>query len=514
MPTQTDNETEFLQMGGPARGSLKSFAEELPTVLKKNGDTKAFDITNRRHSRYEELLPEWKFMWTSYQGGKKYRDEQLFQFVSEMGKNFQRRKDEAFNFQYDKKIVDAYFKYIFKNKVEREGFEGIPKDNIDGKGSDMTAFMKKVAVFRHVFNKFHILIDSPKAPRNPETGEPIQISEAERVEMGLEPFAVLIFPWQLIDFYKVGGKFQWALIVTNEVNKANPFTDDKEVEVFNLWTPLELIKFVENENKDLVVIDRVIHGLGEVPLIDCTFEQTDEETQFSLGDYYKLATINRTIFNLVSLINQNLFTQTFGQLVLAEGMDPEVTGVHAAFTEPVEGTGQTRYIQPKGENVIRIWEMIKNYRIEMYFVSGLFKKSDQQLAETAESKSWDFVETEKFLGSIADELMIIEKMIAQFVLLWKSDTLSERFKTEYNKDYQVADLEAELKNLLDIEALEVKSDTFTIEVLKKTVAKFLPNIPSETETKIIKEFEKSLKSAADPVMDTSGENVSLSGERE
>ena len=189
-------------------------------------------------------------------------------------------------------------------------------------------------------------------------------------------------------------------------------------------------------------------------------------------------------YNLMQRTGQmNIIKQLFGLLVISEnfarqgqnipedgrgGGTPEkfsrVLARSAAIWESSDERGTSRYISPGGVETEQIREENRMLKKEMFDVVGLAVQRDNLIAQTAESKAWDFQNVRQFLTSRVEILEQYELECWKLMNLWDGSVRIP--DVIYNRDFAVTDLKSSVEALLGLR--ELSDDAAYRKILART----------------------------------------------
>lgn len=478
------------------------------------------NIGGRKHPEYDKLIDLWNFLMASYRGGLGMQGRSgmdatqvnmlkpsgyyagLFRFKRESTDDYIVRTAQTPYRPYARKIIQAFANYVCKEEPEREGTESFADliENCDRKGSSLLAFTRGMLALQSAIGEINILVDMPSPDRE-------IISKYDQTQAGLNPYCIPILPQNIVDWsINVNGKYDWVIIEQRYIENlptsngaeafiARTYWDAEKWELYRSKPQNALSVRNDNTNAESWEFRATgVHPCGECPVIRASAEDIDNTPLTPESWSYDLFDINRAIYNLESIDLVNLYYQTFGQLVLprqsfVQDNEIQLASVSEAFTETPEEKGLSRYIQPTGAESAAIGNKIQSLKSEMYNVSGLFHRTDSKVAESAESKAWDFEEVNQFLAQLAKTADWIEERVITIAGKWRGMTATP--KVNYKKDYKIEDIEKTVAAILDLKTIGFSSETGRKEVTKKVYRDLLPEATPEIMTTIEKEVDES-----------------------
>jgi len=454
-------------------------------------------MSERRHPLFTEYLDDWEFFEESVKGGREYLEGgHLFSHrLESQDDDFQERKDRAYFLNFCDEVCETYTNYIMKEKIDRpedSTLEEFRKD-VDGRGTTIDEFMKKVSYLSSIYGHVHVVVDTPAIDEDKE------LTKRTEKEDKLRPYASIIIPTQLVDWsVDRSGNLNWILIQQEEFEDVDPKLERIEQITYKLITTEDWQVFDQDGNP----ADGGRSGsndLGSIFLITCYHKDIDLDM---VGESLikDIAYVNRIIFNWSSCIDEMIERQTFSQLIVPddgslaqeeESGDPlKKISTSSVWTYPSDSTHAPNFISPNTDNLRVIWEMITAHIREIHRLAGLTGASEDLYTaqRSGTSQQYGFLNINSSLAAKATNLEKTENEINKLAYMW------------YNKDPQSVEL-VKYPTKFDVEALAQTmetsfliverefSETLNKELLKKLGKKALPLASEEIRNKIDSEIE-------------------------
>ena len=150
-------------------------------------------------------------------------------------------------------------------------------------------------------------------------------------------------------------------------------------------------------------------------------------------------------------------------------------------------TNAPQFIAPDSGPAEVLMEQIKNLVSEMYRMSGLNSVIGVESSKSGLAKKWDFERTNKNLVNFAVQCEKAEKAIVALYELWAGETVD--YKCEYPRDFNIDDVADCLAQAQQAFDLGIISKTFSLEVAKKVLESYMPNIDPDIYDTIINELQ-------------------------
>lgn len=277
----------------------------------------------RRHPEYAANASEWAFLRQAIEGGPGYVNGNLFKHPKEDPQVYDERKKRAADHHLNltAQVVQTYLGYLFQTRPTPA--EGLPEwlerfiASGDQEGRSLVELAKDVATWNMGYGIIWVGVDKPPAPKGPD-GEPVDLSEAQEIELRLEPYAYLVHPTHVLDGRIERGVVKWLLVQEDKRDDADPINSSGQIITkLRLWTEAEwvLLSQVErNGGKEWEVEAKGTNPIKRVPFVPFRF---GSGSGFACpGLVADIAHIDRAIFNKTSLLDEIHYAQTFGQLAI------------------------------------------------------------------------------------------------------------------------------------------------------------------------------------------------------
>ena len=107
------------------------------------------------------------------------------------------------------------------------------------------------------------------------------------------------------------------------------------------------------------------------------------------------------------------------------------------------------------------------------------------------AKQWDFEKTNKRLADFAVRCEDADEAIVKLFEMWSGEAVD--YNCEYPRDFKINDVVDSLSNAAAALELGFDSPTYKLEVLKKVLEAYMPNLPPETYDKMIEEVAAAIE---------------------
>ena len=456
-------------------------------------------LADRKHPLYTDNSDKWDLYRDSVKGGDEFvNSANLFTHRLEDETDFTERLTRAYYLNYCDVVPNIYNNYIFKEQVNRPPDESLVyfRKSADGRGTNLSEFVKKVGFFSKIFGVMHVLVDMPPKTKN-------KITNAEAKQMNLNPYCSLVYPSQLVDWsLDANGNLNWVIISSVHYNDLDP-AKEREVQThYKLITREEWR--VEDADGNPVKYDdgRPNKGPNElkaVPLVTMYHQDIDDD---KIGESLikDIVYINRAILNWCSCIDEMIERQTFSQLIvpddgsLAEesesGDDPlRRVSTSSVWTFNSESKHPPAYISPNTDNIVTIWNLVIDHVKEIFRIGGLIGSTEDMYASTSgRSKQMGFMSVNSALAGTSGKYQKFENDISAIAYTLLGKNPEEYQQVKYPDSFDIAALEDEVDSLFTIMSKNF-SARLNKTMMKNIARKAVPLADEATRLEIEAEIE-------------------------
>jgi len=445
---------------------------------------KKVKLSEREHPEYSSKKDDWEFYEASAAGGSSFiTNEHLFTHRLEDSEDFEERLERAYYLNFCDTIPNIYNSYIFKEGVERPANEKLDSFRLDadGKGTNMSDFMKDAGYWSSVYGKIDILINMPmsKIPL---------VTKKDEKESNRQPYAKLIYPTQLKDWSLDGrGNYKWVVIEMDHYEDEDPFTEREESVHYMLITP-DSWEIHDEEGKPVKFTDgsknKGKNPLGYIPLYTMYHKKSrvDKIGESLLKD---IVYVNRIIFNWCSCVDEQIERQTFSQLTVPDdgslverGTDIlKKISTSSIWTFPSDAKHPPAFISPNVENINVIWKLTVDHIKEIFRLSGLQGgTSDMYTSRSGRQSQYNFLGVNSALAEKSASYQEAENQISLIALDYLKVKKNEYKDVQYPTTFDVQALTDEVDGIFKI--MERNFSFLMNKELQKGIArKALPHVP-------------------------------------
>ena len=473
------------------------------------------EIKDRRHPEFTDYETLFNLFYAAYKGGYEWMKNvgtYLNTHRMEADLDYRNRQARAFYLNYCKRVVDAYTNFIFKNGVTRSTDTQLELffDNADGMGGSINDIMKRISCLSSVYGRVDCIVDAPYQP----TGKEVSVRQVKEGE-NLLPYIILRSPLETLDWsLDPVGRFNWVFFRYVYYTDEDPMIvrDTSNMYRYKVITLKDWEEFDDLGNS----IGSGPNDVGEVFVHRCYHKFDSGLIGTSL--IADIAYINREIFNWCSLISEQIYKQTFSQLVVPDDgsyfetnyrdrgdlgdATATVAGAPAlrthdlaarigssyAFTFPSTSGQPPQYISPSRDQIQVIWDMIADLVIEIYRLAGLGSAESQEDSSSGRSRQRQFLAVDASLRAKAEVLEKAENEIIRLYCVRQGLEFKDEYKSVYSKDFDILSFTEELDS--EIKAVTAAfSPTLNKYVLKRMASKFIDEAPIQVKNQVLSEIE-------------------------
>ncbi len=225
--------------------------------------------------------------------------------------------------------------------------------------------------------------------------------------------------------------------------------------------------------------------LGCVPVIPLASKAYN--SPFPPSEFLSIAKTNLAIYNKCSLLSDILVNQTFSILTYPSN-NPEsiVLGTNNALSYPLESSNAPQFIAPSDGPADVLMRIIANLQQEIYRMAVVVNVTGSNKLQSGEAKAWDYEATNQILSEFANRVEQAEMRLAELFCKWTGLELD--YKVNYPSDFKISAVEQELANAEIAKGLNF-GDDFNMEVFKRILTSYLPELKSEEFDALVKAYE-------------------------
>lgn len=407
--------------------------------------------------------------------GMFYDGSALMRHARESNANYRRRKRLAYYLNYVAPIVDCSVAPVFKDEIRRE-YRPTKKltmffDNVDRIGTTLQNFIRRQATNAKLYGVVYIVVDNAAA---------LGITDKENLDTRALPFLKAVLPKDVEAWH-----FDETGRLKDFTYKSTVYDNDKWHTRKYEWT-MTTWRVIDADGK---VLREGKHNLNKVPIVQWFGRDTDPTRVLPVPEFLAIAQTNLHIYHLCSLLTQICDNQTFNILIMqsADKMQDMTIGVNNLLTYPIDAKNPPGFIAPDSGPAKILMEQIDRLVGEMYRMSGINSVIGVESAKSGVARQWEFERTNQRLVDFALQCEKAEKDIISLYERWAGETVD--YNCEYPRDFKISDVTESLTQAQQAIDLQLQSETFNVEVAKKLLASYMPNLEPDVYDVIIEELE-------------------------
>lgn len=466
--------------------------------------TDEFVWLERRHPQYEAYAAHWSFLRDSYVGGPEFIGSHLFRFWREKDPKWKNRLQRAYRYNFARKVTDIITGYLWEQPPSRN-IDKLPEKlkafwhDADREGNSIDAVMaQQVSPWVCVYGRPWIVVDKPR-----EVGATREDAKRDR----LHPYLTVVAPTDVLDARFANGELEWILLRETVRDDLNAKLSRGGIgEQFRLWTKTnwEVWKLLDRgKTKEAVFVAGDAHELGVVPVVPMDFKAAISRF-VSPSLIWEVAYLDRSIFNHLSLLDEELYNATFSQLAIpwqailaGQGM-PEGNGqVDAAAgarkhvaeigTEEVfvyDGKAGTApaYVAPDPAPAQTLENRVEREINEIFRHLSLAGEMAQEASTPTSgiSKEHEFRKLNKMLATLGDNHESAERSILRIAARWEGEDPAKipDDVVDYPESFDVTTMMEELEEIREMTTAGLP-DLVVNEARKETVTRRFSKLPPE-----------------------------------
>jgi hypothetical protein len=455
-------------------------------------------LADRTHPLFDDSLNKWNLLYSSVRGGTEFIEDNLWSHRLEDTDDYEERLDRGFFLNFCDAIPTIYNSYIFKKRIERPPDSTLQdfRKNVDGRGTDVSEFVKRVGYFSSVFGVMHVLVDIPSS-------EKTKVSKADQRESELIPYCSMIYPTQLRDWsLDSSGNFNWVIIESTYYQDLDPEAERAEEKHYKLITKEDWRIEDEDGNPPKFEDGAPSNGpnsLGFIP-IATMYHKYVAEDKIGESMLKDIVYVNRTILNWCSCIDEQIERQTFSQLTVPDagdlsdeegkGGDPLTKiGTSSIWTFNAESKHPPKFISPDVENLQTIWKLVIDHIKEIYRMAGLIGSSDDMyVSKSGRAAQMGFMGVNSALSEKAGKYEKFENDISHLAYWQLGEQIEDYKGVKYPDSFDITALLDEIESSFKIMERNM-SPTLNKTIMVNIARRAVPQAPEEIRELIEKEIE-------------------------
>ena len=186
-----------------------------------------------------------------------------------------------------------------------------------------------------------------------------------------------------------------------------------------------------------------------------------------------------------------LVNQTFSVLCYPSS-DPDSIniGTNNALGYPPESSHAPAFIAPPDGPATVLAAQIATLQQEIYRMAVVVNVTGSSKLQSGQAKAWDYEATNQILSDFADLVEAAEAKLARLFSIWTGVQLE--YSVNYPNDFKISEVEQELANAEIAKGLNF-GDEFNMEVFKRVLTSYLPELKADDFDALVKTYEEHLE---------------------
>jgi len=342
---------------------------------------------------------------------------------------YSRRLRMASYVNFVKPIIDKFWSYVLGVDPVRPEDEAIVAEieriELDKNIDEMTLDGLKYTEAWIGYDAANILATDGKTKMTAA-----QINKVDPKHKG-RPYIVRIDPRCVADFEESGGEIVRVVIEETVVTKGSITSPPITQIYYREWTQTNWVLYrlivTEKNEQRLIEVGRGDHLFGQCPFFRVIFPFPSKD----------IADLNRQHFNLGSVLDEELYQNTFSQRYITGETAENITGSDKGagntmvLPNPNSKVGIIAGDPSQAASLMSRRDEIKNAIFELVSMSPMGKN----VAESAEKKKRDLEALYTLLTKIAETVEVVENKLLVAMEIYPGDDTHKR--THYNRQFDV-----------------------------------------------------------------------------
>lgn len=399
----------------------------------------------------------------------------LIKHKRENDDNYTDRQTISYYENYFANVVNALVDPIFRKPQLRNWNSGISSnqlfttfmDDVDNAGTKLQPFMQDAALKAKLLGAVFICVE------NFREQEPTVAAAAAARNL---PYAYTVEP-EFVKDYRL-----------DKFGRLEYFAYEEQCETGASKTTTKAVEFdreIIRVRINGVIVEEVEHGLGQIPVVYFPAREGSRKTIKPASEMEPQARMAKNLYNKQSWLDEILKNQTFSLLLLPDSAAKDINiGTNNALSYDAENTNGAApsFIAPPDGPAKTLLEQIKTQAENMYRISGLAFIVGAKAEASGVAKAWDFDRVNQTLASFAARCAQAELGMIKIFQAWLQ--IDVDYTVEYAKDFGIVDVQQEIQTAQGVLDLQL-GDGLRVEVLKKVLNTYLPELPSDVFDTIV-----------------------------
>jgi hypothetical protein len=386
------------------------------------------------------------------------------QHPRESAQKYARRVRGAVYTNVSRSVGETILGFLLRRPPSRDGGSDAVRRflaDADGHGTPWQDMLRRrIAPRTLLFGTCPILVDRPQV-----TGR----SRADTESAGASTYCVPLYPQTLCDWETDDdGIFEQAKLLDERTHADAKWQRaiEKQARVWTrgtwqVWTLQDAAGSMPR------LIEEGEHPLGVVPLVLASFSDSMRASILGTTFMSTVIEVGRKLYNYQSELDDHLRNQVFAIVCIPTDGDPGAVklGTDNGMRCAVVGN-MPAILAPPASVAETMFHALDRMRDEAYAAAKLgFALATKQQPESGLARSYEFQATSRQINAFAASMRRAEMDVLRLVCLWEGEdpavTLAD-YKCEWPDDYDVRDLDAEIKRAIDVLTLPIQRTAMSV----------------------------------------------------
>lgn len=431
----------------------------------------------KKHPLYDRHEKTWKYLRSSYKGGKEYEEAKLlYQYAYERldatkgAELYAERLAQTPFENHCKSAVTTYSSYIWRKKPQRDlgrlrtNYETLALlENCDLEGTPLNEFMRQVEIHGHIYGHSWIIVD--KASKRYKTLAEERLAGARPYLIRYDPLDV--WNWEFSRSESGQMELTYLKVCESETTRHGVMK-----QTIRIWTKDTIEAYTIIDGKiDLVPHINNKNHLGIIPAI-CHYSREKNGLGIGVSEIEDIAKMQQSIYNHLSEMTQAIRNENHNTLVKNRD-DDTATGaggviIMAESTDPAK---KPYLLQPQIFQLSGLISAIKEQTDMINRMSHLLPvRNNNTEAYSGEALKTEFQLLNALLNEMASQVQMTEQKTMKVFCRWiRKDKDFESITITYPVNFELRDTTSEIALLSQAKSLNVKSESYQKELDKAIV---------------------------------------------
>lgn len=421
-------------------------------------------MTINTHRLYQQHIEDWQFYRRSYEGGKEYLHNYLFQHMKEQDKYYKKRIERAIYPNHVKAIIDTYAAHLYREPIARtieensraEKFMNAYWGDCDMLGTPADEFMERVAQLVQRDGRCAVVTARTDPGRE-------MTSRADELANDVRPYSYAVEAEHVIDWdVDRLGRFNW-IVIREVADQVRSWTSAHQVPTYQyrVWYPDRWELYVHTGDSPIIteqqqtgvrLVDEGTHPVGEVPISWVYWGARQGVEPIADSAIKDLAPMNRRLTNFYSLTDEQIYQYVFSILAVPMSTWDQLRQVDWSVSGAIPYADDLSakppyYLAPDIAQIDAIQAQIDKTEDQMRILSGMGRtNAEAKSASSGLALSYLTMDKDALLSKFSQRMARLEAQVDRHVLAWMD--LDGDVSRTYPMKFDPADVQKELEEAI------------------------------------------------------------------